>query len=229
MSQPTSRPRGESGIASGDGPRPSPLSSQDTVLFPPAGDPPLAVPEGSTPVEHPLPPDLVGHPRYCVLELLGTGGMGTVYKARHRVMDRLVALKTVNPELLDRPEMGERFRREVRAAARLSHPNVVHAYDADQAGATHFLVMEYVPGVNLAQVLRERGPLPVDRACDYARQAALGLQHACEHGMVHRDVKPHNLLLTPRDGSRSATSAWPASPARRPRTAAGPTRPGTPA
>jgi serine/threonine protein kinase len=123
--------------------------------------------------------------------------MGTVYLARHRLMGRLVALKVVRQDLLSRPATVERFRREVRAAACLAHPNIVAAYDADQAGGTHFLVLEYVPGVNLEQLLRERGPLPTALACDYARQAALGLQHACEHGMVHRDIKPHNLMVTP--------------------------------
>src|SRR5262249_3247528 len=91
----------------------------------------------------------------------------------------------------------ERFRREVRAAARLSHPNIVTAHDADQAGDTHFLVMEYVAGTSLDRELRRRGPFPVAEACDLIRQAALGLQHAHERGMVHRDVKPANLLLTP--------------------------------
>ena len=90
----------------------------------------------------------------------------------------------------------ERFRGEVENAARLSHPNIVTTYDAEDAGETHFLVMEYVEGKDLGRLVQERGPLPVDRACDYVRQAALGLQHAFEHGMVHRDLKPHNLMLT---------------------------------
>src|SRR5262249_39448581 len=94
----------------------------------------------------------------------------------------------------------ERFRREVRAAARLSHPNIVTAYDAENAGDTHFLVMEFIEGTSLGCLVKERGPLPVDQACDYVRQAALGLQHAHERGMVHRDVKPDNLILTP-DGT----------------------------
>ena len=154
--------------------------------------------DGKTPpTDTPLPPDLVNHPRYCVLELLGSGGMGTVYKARHRLMDRLVALKILKPQLVNRPAAMKRFCREMQAAARLVHPNIVHAYDAEQVGATHFLVLEYVPGVNLAELLREGGRLPVERACDYGRQAALGLQHAFENGMVHRDIKPHNLMLTP--------------------------------
>jgi hypothetical protein len=144
-----------------------------------------------------VPEDLANHPRYRVLELLGAGGMGTVYKAEHRLMRRLVALKVINPNLVDRPAMVERFRREVQAAALLSHPNIVTAHDAEQAGTTHFLIMEFVPGKSLDRVVVEQGPLPVARACDHARQAALGLEHAHEHGMVHRDIKPHNLMLLP--------------------------------
>src|SRR5262249_33572748 len=137
------------------------------------------------------PADLADHPRYCVLGWLGSGGMGTVYKARHRLMDRLVALKVVHADLLNRPSMAERFHREIQAAARLPHPNIVTAYDADQAGSAHFLVMEYVQGANLEQRCREHNPLAVGLACDYARQTAVGLQHAFEHGTVHRDIKPH--------------------------------------
>jgi eukaryotic-like serine/threonine-protein kinase len=112
-------------------------------------------------------------------------------------MGRSVALKVINRAFTASAAALERFRREVRAAARLSHPNVVTTYDAEDAGETHFLVMEYVEGTDLGRLVQERGPLPVDRACEYARQAALGLQHAFEQGMVHRDLKPHNLMLTP--------------------------------
>jgi WD40 repeat protein/tRNA A-37 threonylcarbamoyl transferase component Bud32 len=143
-----------------------------------------------------LPADLVDHPRYEVLELLGWGGMGSVYKARHRLMDRLVALKVIRHRLLDRPGVVERFHREMKAAGNLLHPNIVTAHDAEQAGDTHFLVMEFVEGVTLAQHVAERGLLPVTEACDYVRQAALALQHAHERGMVHRDIKPHNLMRT---------------------------------
>src|SRR5262245_60690164 len=87
-----------------------------------------------------VPPALEGHPRYEILERLGSGGMGTVYKARHRLMDRVVALKVINPALVGWPEAVRRFRQEIRAAARLTHPNIVAAYDAEQAGDTHFLV-----------------------------------------------------------------------------------------
>ncbi len=126
--------------------------------------------------------------------------MGAVYKAEHRLMERVVALKVMNRALVASETTVDRFRREVKAAARLSHPNIVAAYDAEQAGAVHFLVMEYVEGTDLARWLAAHGPLPADEACDYIRQAALGLQHAHEHGMIHRDIKPHNLMRTP-DGT----------------------------
>ena len=148
------------------------------------------------PTEKSLPAELAAHPRYCVGELLGCGGMGDVYRAEHRLMHRTVALKLISANLLSQSSAVERFRREVRAAARLSHPNIVAAHDADQAGDVHFLVMEYVDGLNLAELVERDGPLPVDVACDYIRQAALGLQHAHEKGMVHRDIKPHNLMVT---------------------------------
>jgi tRNA A-37 threonylcarbamoyl transferase component Bud32 len=123
--------------------------------------------------------------------------MGTVYKAEHLLMKRPVALKVINRELVAKAGTIERFSREVRAAARLTHPNIVTAFDAEQASDLHFLVMEYVDGVSLARRVAETGPLPVAEACDYVQQAALGLQHAHECGMVHRDIKPQNLMLTP--------------------------------
>jgi uncharacterized protein (TIGR03067 family) len=132
-----------------------------------------------------------------VQELLGVGGMGAVYRAEHLLMERPVALKLISHSLTSNPAMVERFRREVKTAGQLKHGNIVMAYDAEQAGDSHFLVMEYVEGKSLARVVAEQGPLPVERACDYIRQAALGLQHAHERGMVHRDIKPQNLMLTP--------------------------------
>ncbi len=157
----------------------------------------LSGPAAVGPDTCPVPEALAAHPRYRLLELLGSGGMGSVYRAEHRRMERQVALKVMSPALMDRPEMVERFHREVKAAALLSHPNIVTAYDADQAADTHFLIMEFVEGISLAQKVKQDGPLPVPQACACARQAALGLQHAFERGMVHRDVKPHNLMLTP--------------------------------
>jgi len=144
-----------------------------------------------------LPAELADNPRYRVLELLGSGGMGAVYKAEHRRMERHVALKVMSAGLMTKPAMVERFQREVKAAARLTHANIVTAYDADQVGGAHFLVMEFVEGLSLAQHVQQRARLPIAQACDYIRQAALGLQHAFERGMVHRDIKPHNLMLTP--------------------------------
>jgi WD40 repeat protein len=144
-----------------------------------------------------IPTELAKHPRYHVIRLLGRGGMGAVYLAEHRRMGRLVALKVINAELLNHVGALSRFQQEVKAAAKLDHPNIVAAYDADQAGEMHFLVMEHVEGQNLADYLAESGPLPLSQACDIIEQAALGLQHAHERGMVHRDIKPHNLMLTP--------------------------------
>ena len=146
-----------------------------------------------------LPEELNDHPRYRVVAALGAGGMGAVYRAEHRLMDRPVALKVIRGDLLGNEAMVERFRREVKSAARLaSHPNIVAAYDAEQAGETHMLVMEFIEGTDLARLVDRRGPLPVGEACEYARQAALGLQHAFEDGMVHRDIKPQNLMRTTR-------------------------------
>lgn len=149
-----------------------------------------------------VPNGLADHSRYRVLKELGSGGMGTVYKARHLLMDRLVALKVMNPEFLSKVRAVERFTQEVKAAAQLSHPNIVTAHDAETVGDLHFLVMEYVEGKTLARIVDEAGFLPRDRACEYARQAALGLQHAHERGMVHRDIKPQNLMLTESPGSQ---------------------------
>lgn len=132
---------------------------------------------------------------YILLDRLGAGGMGQVFKARHRRMDRTVALKVMSPDLVKDQVAVERFGREVKAAARLTHPNIVTAYDADQAGQMHFLVMEYVEGDDLAALVKRAGPLPIASTLEYIRQAANGLQSAHQHGIVHRDVKPANLLL----------------------------------
>jgi serine/threonine protein kinase/formylglycine-generating enzyme required for sulfatase activity len=156
-------------------------------------------PDSSRPAASPgLPPELANHPRYRILKELGRGGMGVVYQAEQTLMRRPVAIKVITKALLDRPGALERFQREVRAAAKLIHPNIVIAYDAERAGDLDMLVMEFVEGQSLDQVLHCKGPLPVAHACHYVRQAALGMQHAHERGMVHRDIKPHNLMLTPK-------------------------------
>jgi WD40 repeat protein/serine/threonine protein kinase len=136
---------------------------------------------------------------YVLLERVGEGGMGTVFKARNWKLGRVVALKVIRPERLANPIIARRFEREIRAAARLDHVNVVHAHDAEEVAGTHFLVMEYVEGIDLSRLVHQRGPLPVAEACDCVRQAALGLQHAHQAGLVHRDIKPSNLLRS-RDG-----------------------------
>ena len=148
---------------------------------------------------------------YVLLERLGEGGMGQVFKARNWKLGQVVALKLIRKERIDDPDAVRRFQREIRAAAQLDHPNIVLAFDADEVGGTHLLVMEYVEGTDLAKLVKQDGPLPVDKACDYIRQAALGLQHAHERGLVHRDIKPHNLLLTPaRRGQDPGHGAGPA-------------------
>jgi WD40 repeat protein/serine/threonine protein kinase len=145
---------------------------------------------------------LQGHARelalgpYIVLDRLGEGGAGQVFKARHQRMDRLVALKVIRKELLTDKEAIGRFYREIQVASQLKHPNLVHAYDAGPLGDLHFLAMEYVEGIDLARLVKQQGPLPVEQACDYIRQAGLGLHYTHSHGLVHRDIKPSNLFVT---------------------------------
>src|SRR5258708_7843869 len=131
---------------------------------------------------------------YRLIERIGSGGTGTVYLAEHEVMRRRVALKILPAQLANDPATLERVRREAQAVAALDHPNIARAYDFRQEGLLHFLVMEYVNGPSLQDVLQRQGPLPVEVACEYIRQAATGLQHAHENNLVHRDVKPANLL-----------------------------------
>ena len=132
---------------------------------------------------------------YEILEKLGEGGMGAVYKARHRFMKRLVAVKIIGGTALKSPQAAERFRREVEATAKVEHPNIVAAYDAGEHQGVHYLVMQFVDGKDLNTIVKERGPLPVDQAVDYILQAAHGLQYAHEQGVIHRDIKPGNMLL----------------------------------
>lgn len=143
-----------------------------------------------------IPVPLAKHPRYEIVGLIGRGGIGNVYEARHRKMERTVALKVLNRKFVRKTVAVDRFHREVKTAAQLSHPNIVTAHDADNAGDYHFMVMEFVDGVDLSRIIKDRGALPVIEACKYIHQAALGLHYAHEQGMVHRDIKPHNLMLT---------------------------------
>ena len=134
---------------------------------------------------------------YELKDMLGRGGMGHVFRAEHRRMARTVALKVLSAELTRKPGAIERFHREVKAAARLTHPRIVTAHDADEFNGTHFLVMELVEGTDLHSVVRKQGPLPVAEAVQYILQAAEGLEYAHASGIVHRDIKPSNLLLAP--------------------------------
>jgi serine/threonine-protein kinase len=133
--------------------------------------------------------------QYRILDQLGRGGMGRVFKAEHRTMGRTVALKVLSASLVDADRAEDLFLREVRAAAQLAHPNIVTAYDANQVDGRFYLVMEFVDGPNLDQLVRKQGPLGVGLACDYIRQVAAGLQCAHLLGMVHRDIKPANILV----------------------------------
>lgn len=139
--------------------------------------------------------------KYKLLEQIGSGGMGAVFKAQHVTMGRIVALKIMSPSLVKNPTAVARFHQEMQAAAKLDHPHIVTAYDADCVKDSHFLVMEYVAGKDLGRVLKRNPVLPIGWSCEVIRQAALGLQHAHECGMVHRDIKPSNLLITKDDGS----------------------------
>jgi serine/threonine protein kinase len=142
-----------------------------------------------------VPHELSDHPQYTIIRELGRGGMGVVYLARNKLMDRLEVLKVINQELLGQPGARDRFLREIRAAAKLSHENIVKAHSAMMCGDLLVFVMEFAEGEDLAKIVRTHGPMPVANACSYVQQAALGLQHAFEKGLVHRDIKPQNLIL----------------------------------
>jgi hypothetical protein len=140
------------------------------------------------------PPRQLG--QYELVERLGQGGMGTVYKAFHTRLKRPVALKLLPRDRLQDAQAVARFQREMEAIGRLDHPHLVRAYDAGEADGQLYLAMEFFEGLDLARLVRRLGPLSVANACEAIRQAALGLAYAHDHGLVHRDVKPSNLLLT---------------------------------
>lgn len=132
---------------------------------------------------------------YEIIEKLGSGGMGCVYLARHTRLDRMVAVKVLNPQQSESKEVLLRFQREMKAIGKLDHPNIVRALDADTDNEHHFLVMDYVRGVDLSKVALRAGKIPIPDACELIRQAALGLHHAHQRGLIHRDVKPSNIML----------------------------------
>ena len=136
---------------------------------------------------------VLGH--YVIQEQVGKGSVGRVYRATHRAMNRTVAIKVFSPDVTRSAVARQAFQREVQAAARLNHPNIVTAFDANEVGNRFYLVMEFVDGPTVEALVRKRGPLPWPEACELIRQVAVGLQHAHEQGMVHRDIKPANLLV----------------------------------
>jgi serine/threonine protein kinase len=142
-----------------------------------------------------IPPGLDDHPDFQVVRRLGSGSMGLVYLARNRITGREEVLKVISRDLVQLPGALDRFLREIRAVARLQHANIVTAYSAFRVGDGLVLAMEYVEGLDLARLVKAKGPLPVGHACSFVHQAALGLQHAHEAGLVHRDIKPSNLML----------------------------------
>jgi serine/threonine protein kinase len=150
-----------------------------------------------------MPSDVIAE-RYEVEELVGTGGMSSVYRARDQLLERLVALKVLHPHYGDDEEYVERFRREARSVAQLSHPHIVTVIDRGEDDGRQFIVFEYIDGENLKQLLARSGPLPTRRALELAIEIADALAFAHEHGLIHRDVKPQNVLVSP-DGNAKVT------------------------
>lgn len=133
---------------------------------------------------------------YVIHDKLGEGGMGKVYRARDTRTDKHVALKVIRPSLIANPVIRGRYEREVQAATALRHPNVVGLLDAGEADGKHYMAMEFVDGIDLARLVRTHGILPIAEACEYLRQASLGLQAAHDLGFVHRDIKPSNIVVS---------------------------------
>ncbi len=170
---------------------PTPVVSQSSATLPPNNI--------MTRTEAEVPPELLASSKFQILGKLGQGGMGAVYKAKHNFLGELVAIKVMTAEAVGNPNARARFLREMLSAGQLKHKNIVRALDAEQLGDLLVLVMEFVPGIALDQLVRQRGPLPVEFACYCIVQAALGLQYAHEKGMVHRDIKPANLMVTAKE------------------------------
>ncbi|MGH2547197.1 MAG: protein kinase domain-containing protein, partial [Actinomycetota bacterium] len=134
--------------------------------------------------------------RYEIASLLGQGGMARVFRGTDRVLDRTVAIKVLSPQFADDDQFVARFRREAQAAAGLNHPNIVGVYDTGDQGDVHFIVMEYVEGRTLRDVIRGDGPLLPERAAEIGEAVARALSSAHQAGLVHRDIKPGNIMLT---------------------------------
>ncbi len=136
---------------------------------------------------------------YRLLSHLGTGGMSSVFLAQHMLIDRQVAIKILPAANVNEGSFQQRFEQEARATSRLSHPNVVRVFDFDNQGDTQYMVLEYIAGRDLKVIIKEDGPLPLEKVAHYTAQVAAGLQHAHERGLVHRDIKPANLVVNDED------------------------------
>src|SRR5712664_3278368 len=139
--------------------------------------------------------DSVFDGRYRIIRKLGAGGMANVYLAEDQELGRRVAIKILNERHANDDQFVERFRREAKNAAALSHPNIVSIYDRGEAEGTYYIAMEYLDGRSLKELIVARGPAPIHLAVDYARQILAAIRFAHRHGIVHRDIKPHNVLV----------------------------------
>ncbi|MAG93806.1 MAG: hypothetical protein CMJ48_08670 [Planctomycetaceae bacterium] len=146
------------------------------------------------PVPEDRPPETIG--TYQITGVLGKGGMGTVYKAVHPQLEKTVAIKLIGADCITNTNAVARFQREMRVVGRLDHPNIIRATDAGTAEGRQYLVMEFVDGSDLKEIVDRHGPLPINDACDIIYQTAIGLHHAHENALVHRDIKPSNIMLT---------------------------------
>jgi serine/threonine-protein kinase len=144
--------------------------------------------------------------RYELIEKIGGGGMALVYKAKCQLLNRYVAVKILRPEFTNDEEFVKRFRIEAQAAASLSHPNIVSIHDVGQENGLHYIVMEYVDGVTLKEYIQKKGTLPWREAVSISIQICSAIEQAHRHHIVHRDIKPHNILLTKEGIERSPTS-----------------------
>src|SRR6266704_5004880 len=177
----------------------TPIATGDRTLTTSGVAPSASGGFGFAPGARLLPGTLLGT-RYEILAILGEGGMGTVYKAQDRELGRLVALKVIRSEMAARPEILERFKREILLASQVTHKNVLRIHDLGETGTIRFISMTYVEGSNLKALLEREGPLSLEKGLPLARQIGDALQAAHDAGIVHRDLKPENILID-RDGN----------------------------
>ncbi|MBQ2860588.1 MAG: serine/threonine protein kinase, partial [Peptococcaceae bacterium] len=133
--------------------------------------------------------------RYELIQKIGTGGMAVVYQAYDTALDRQVAVKLLRDEYIDNPDFIRQFQREAKAVAKLSHQNIVNIYDFGKSDGLMYLVMEYVNGCTLKELIAKQGPLPIQQILDYSIQLCYGLAQAHSHNIVHKDIKPHNIMI----------------------------------